>query len=75
MDAAQLQHKLFPLSPVTLEEFKSNARVTASCNAEENQKLFWQVMAEDLSEEQVIYQPRHRYALYLQFNSVARVLS
>ena len=55
MDAAQLQHKLFPLSPVTLEEFKSNARVTASCNAEENHKLFWQVMAEDLSEEQVIY--------------------
>jgi hypothetical protein len=73
MDAAQLQHKLFPLSPVTLEEFKSNARVTASRNLEENQKLFWQVMAEDLSEEQVIYQDC--CALYLQFNSVSRVLS
>ena len=56
MNAAQLQHKLFPLSPVTLEEFKSNARMMASCNSEENKKLFWQVMAEDLSEEQVSYQ-------------------
>ena len=53
MDAAQLQHKLFPLSPVTLEEFKSNARVSASSNLEENQSLFWRVLAEDLSEEQV----------------------
>ena len=72
MDAAQLQHKLFPLSPVTLEEFKSNARMMASCNPEENKKLFWQVMAEDLSEEQVSYQ--RCCALQLQFNSVSRVL-
>jgi hypothetical protein len=61
MDAAQLQHKLFPLSPVTLEEFKSNARVSATSNLEENQSLFWRVLAEDLSEEQVCQpQQQHR---------------
>jgi hypothetical protein len=53
MDAAQLQHRLFPLHPVTLEEFKSNARFPASSNSEENQKLLWRVMAEDFTEDQV----------------------
>ena len=53
MDAAQLQHKLFPLHPVTLEEFKSNAQVQASSNSEDNQKLLWRVMAEDLRDDQV----------------------
>ena len=53
MDAAQLQHQLFPLHPVTLEEFKSNARFPASSNSEENQKLLWRVMAEDFTEDQV----------------------
>ena len=53
MDAAELQHKLFPLHPVTLAEFKSNARVQAASNSEENQSLMWRVMAEDLSEDQV----------------------
>jgi hypothetical protein len=53
IDAAQLQHKLFPLHPVTLAEFKSNARVQQSCKSDINQRLMWRVMAEDLTDEQV----------------------
>jgi hypothetical protein len=51
MDAAQLQHKLFPLHPLTLAEFKSQARVQSS--SESNERVFWRVMAEDMTEDQV----------------------
>jgi hypothetical protein len=54
MDVSQLQKKLFPLHPVTLAEFKSNARIQDSSNSEINQRLMWRTMAEDLSEDQVL---------------------
>ena len=61
MDATQLQNKLFPLHAVTLPEFKSNARVhSSSSNSEINGQLMWRVMAEDLSEEQVIFLTQSR---------------
>ena len=69
-DATLLQRKLFPLHAVTLPEFKSNARVhSSSSNSEINGRLMWRVMAEDLSEEQVIlftqfcmFEVLHRHA-------------
>jgi hypothetical protein len=64
MDAAQVQHKLFPLSPVTLPEFKSSSRVSVSSEAvdlQKNRKLLWRVMAEELNEEQVSLQRRHLF--------------
>ncbi len=67
MDATQLQHKLFPLHAVTLPEFKSNARVhSSSSNSEINGQLMWRVMAEDLSEEQVIFLTQSRVFEVLQ---------
>jgi hypothetical protein len=51
MDVTQLQHKLFPLHPLTLEEFKSQSRI--SSDLKQNESLFWRVMAEDLTEDQV----------------------
>lgn len=60
MDAAQVQHKLFPLSPVTLAEFKQGSRVSVSSESvdlKNNRKLLWRVMAEELNEEQV--SPQH----------------
>ena len=67
MDATQLQRKLFPLHAVTLPEFKSNARVhSSSSNSEINGRLMWRVMAEDLSEEQVILLTQSRVFEVLQ---------
>jgi hypothetical protein len=54
MDVKELQHKLFPLHPLTLEEFKSQSRIAAQTfDCEQNESLFWRVMAEDMTEEQV----------------------
>jgi hypothetical protein len=53
MDVTELQHKLFPLHPLTLEEFKSQSQTAASSGCEENVSLFWRVMAEDMTEDQV----------------------
>ncbi len=48
MPANDLQHKLFPLDPVTAESFKKNSRFSVSPSSE----LFWSEM-EKLSAEQV----------------------
>ena len=53
MDVTQLQYKLFPLHPLTLEEFKSQSQIAASSDCAQNESLFWRVMAEDMTEEQV----------------------
>ena len=53
MDVTELQHKLFPLHPLTLEELKSQSQTAASSGCEENVSLFWRVMAEDMTEDQV----------------------
>ena len=44
-----IQHKLFPLDPVTVKSFRENSRFRDSDDA----KLMWRVMEEDLSQEQV----------------------
>jgi len=49
MNVSDVQHKLFPLDPVTVESFRKNARLRDGANA----KLMWKVMEEDLSQEQV----------------------
>jgi hypothetical protein len=49
MNVNDVQHKLFPLDPVTVESFRKNARLRDGANA----KLMWRVMEEDLSQEQV----------------------
>jgi hypothetical protein len=63
MDVTQLQHKLFPLHPLTLADFKSRSRCLAPSNLskilERNERLFWSVMAEDMSEEQVCASALH----------------
>ena len=53
MDVTQPQHKLFPLHPLTLEEFKSQSQTAAPSDCEQNESLFWRVMAEDMTEDQV----------------------
>ena len=54
MDVKELQHKLFPLHPLTLEEFKSQSRIAAQTfDCEQNESLFWRVLAEDMTEDQV----------------------
>ncbi len=57
MDVTELQHKLFPLHPLTLEEFKSQSQTAAASGCEENVSLFWRVMAEDMTEDQVCVPP------------------
>ncbi len=49
MNVSDVQHKLFPLDPVTVETFRKNARMREGANA----KLMWKVMHEELSLEQV----------------------
>jgi hypothetical protein len=38
---------------LTLEEFKSQSQTVAPSDCEQNESLFWRVMAEDMTEEQV----------------------
>jgi hypothetical protein len=47
--SCDIQHKLFPLDPVTVKSFRENSRFRDSDEA----KLMWKVMEEDLSQEQV----------------------
>jgi hypothetical protein len=49
MKVGEVQHKLFPLDPVTVESFRANSRCADSANA----ALMWKVMAEDLTPQQV----------------------
>lgn len=49
MKVSDVQHKLFPLDPVTVDAFRKNSRFRDGANA----KLMWKVMQEDLSQEQV----------------------
>jgi hypothetical protein len=49
MKVGEVQHKLFPLDPVTAQSFRTNSR----CNDSANAALMWKVMEEDLSPQQV----------------------
>jgi hypothetical protein len=49
MKVGDVQHKLFPLDPVTVDQFRKNSRCQDSANA----RLMWKVMEEELSEQQV----------------------
>lgn len=52
MDCARLQKKLFPLDPITIAAFKANARGHYDAK-HPLMVLFWKVLEEDLSEEQL----------------------
>ena len=52
MDCARLQKKLFPLDPITAAAFKANARGHYDVK-HPLMALFWKVLEEDLSEEQL----------------------
>ena len=49
MKVEDLQHKLFPLDPVTVQAFRNNSSFRDGANA----KLMWKVMQEELSQQQV----------------------
>ncbi len=48
-NVSDIQHKLFPLDPVTVKSFRENSNFPDCDDA----KLMWEVMEEDLSPEQV----------------------
>ena len=52
MDCSRLQKKLFPLDPITVAAFKANARGHYDTRSP-LMGLFWRVLEEDLSEEQL----------------------
>jgi hypothetical protein len=52
MDCARLQKKLFPLDPITFAAFKANARGHYDSKSPQI-ALFWQVLEEELTEEQL----------------------
>jgi hypothetical protein len=52
MDCSRLQKKLFPLDPVTIAAFKANARGHYDSKSPV-MVLFWKVLEEDLTEEQL----------------------